>query len=64
MKRSVRLALKRETLTQLTGDQLGALAGGQALTDACVFDTDVCATVGQCVSDGCTYHCFYTLTCR
>ena len=34
MKRSVRISLKRETLTDLTGDDLGAIAGG-ASADTC-----------------------------
>lgn len=57
------LSLKREALTALVVDELSMVAGAQAaLTDVC-YKTQVCATVDGCLSDGCTYQCFYTMTC-
>ena len=57
------LILKRETLTSLASDELSRVAGAQAaLTDVC-YRTQVCATVDECISDNCTYQCFYTMTC-
>ena len=67
MKRSPKLVLKRETLTELGAGELVALAAGAvgALTDACPsFHTCVTVTAQTCVTGHCTEYCFYTLLCR
>ncbi len=49
MKRSVRLALKKETLSALTGDELGGVAAGSAASGTPSCFTCTCRSCLDCL---------------
>lgn len=48
------LKLNRGTLTDLTETEMSVVAGAQALSIVCVYNTMVCVSVDNCPTNWCT----------
>ena len=62
MKAAKKLSLKSERLTELSSDELGGIAGGNAQIYIRTTYTVTCGCTNGCISDN--YQCFpYSATC-